>query len=720
MFNPGTSSVTFNGLNNTTININGGGNGTISFYDVILDKPNSPGGDNMNIAAGDQVTVLNNLTLTNGTLGTGTGILQVNGNIDIQTGFLGALVDLIIGGNGNSIINVDAPFKQAGNGNITINKANAASTVSFVTNLPSNNIVLGPSTTAGALTINSGLVNFPDNDNFLLNFVNFSVNAPGAYNAGTGTVTLERNNAQTISINGPLTTGTLNFTNLVVNNTSGGGNVNLEIGDAIVVSNNLTISAGRFNTPGGSAINNSTIQVGGNITLNAAATATTAAIRLLFIGGNNQSVSLAAGTESHFNGPIEVTKSGGNITLLSPMIVDQGGQTFTFASGIINSTTQNYLQFGQNTTWSGASNTSHVNGPVRKSGTTAFTFPVGNGVYLGAIHMSGNTGFNDPLIAARTYQATYIRQNPQDNWPNTNQPPTFGNPPQLITISTCEYWLLDEQDNIIPPSSTDPTIPYTWLSYDNVRSCGVTDATFIGVMGWLGSARWNNFANGGLTTVNGINYVRSNVRTFNVLENFQAPVFTLGTVRPDLNPLPVRWLSFNGRYFNSGVDLSWSTAAELNNDKFTVERSADGVSFSAIGEVKGRGNSNVNATYAFRDQKPLNGVSYYRIRQTDLDGKESYSDVIKITISNGNAGGFRVFPNPLNGNAQLVLENTAWTNKKVTVTVFNALGAIVRQEQVTFGADSRARLDLSNLQGGSYFIRTQFNNQKEVLPFVIQ
>ena len=69
----------------------------------------------------------------------------------------------------------------------------------------------------------------------------------------------------------------------------------------------------------------------------------------------------------------------------------------------------------------------------------------------------------------------------------------------------------------------------------------------------------------------------------------------------------------------------------------------------------------------------------------------------------------------------LVLENADWKNQKVTVTIYNATGGIVQQQQVTFGADSRSRLDLSRLKKGSYFITTTLaDGKKQTLSFIVQ
>ncbi|MFT3934552.1 MAG: hypothetical protein QM726_13095 [Chitinophagaceae bacterium] len=92
--------------------------------------------------------------------------------------------------------------------------------------------------------------------------------------------------------------------------------------------------------------------------------------------------------------------------------------------------------------------------------------------------------------------------------------------------------------------------------------------------------------------------------------------------------LPVTWISFTGRKVQSTIALKWVTAAELNNAYFDVERKGDDGSFTAIGRVAAATQGNSSNEYQFTDNKPLAGQSYYRLKQVDIDGKSSYSNVI--------------------------------------------------------------------------------------------
>ncbi|HLP20570.1 MAG TPA: T9SS type A sorting domain-containing protein, partial [Chitinophagales bacterium] len=112
------------------------------------------------------------------------------------------------------------------------------------------------------------------------------------------------------------------------------------------------------------------------------------------------------------------------------------------------------------------------------------------------------------------------------------------------------------------------------------------------------------------------------------------------------SPLPVTLVSFEAtaKPVLQQVQTKWVTSMEINNDYFTVERSSDGVNFAEVGQVEGAGNSTTNINYVFNDTKPLTGVSYYRLKQTDFDGHFTYSNVVAVAM--GEQTAVRMYPNP--------------------------------------------------------------------------
>lgn len=97
--------------------------------------------------------------------------------------------------------------------------------------------------------------------------------------------------------------------------------------------------------------------------------------------------------------------------------------------------------------------------------------------------------------------------------------------------------------------------------------------------------------------------------------------------------LPVEFISLTSLSDEKTIVLNWITASETNNDYFTVERSENGLDFDVLDIVAGAGNSNTIKEYIFNDPVPLNGTSYYRIKQTDYDGKYSYSEITSVEFN---------------------------------------------------------------------------------------
>jgi hypothetical protein len=113
--------------------------------------------------------------------------------------------------------------------------------------------------------------------------------------------------------------------------------------------------------------------------------------------------------------------------------------------------------------------------------------------------------------------------------------------------------------------------------------------------------------------------------------------------------LPVDLLTFTGHCNNNTITLAWSTSTETNNDYFTVERSEDGFAWTGIGTVKSEGNSSIIQYYSYTSDETKNEISYFRLKQTDLNGKSEYFKTIQVGNCSGKSAGVNIYPNPSNG-----------------------------------------------------------------------
>ncbi|AMM51273.1 hypothetical protein TH61_08945 [Rufibacter sp. DG15C] len=170
-----------------------------------------------------------------------------------------------------------------------------------------------------------------------------------------------------------------------------------------------------------------------------------------------------------------------------------------------------------------------------------------------------------------------------------------------------------------------------------------------------------------------------------------------------INPLPVTLVSFEGHVVTKGVQLNWSTATEKNNAKFVVERSSNGKTFQATGEVKGAGNSSLLLNYSFLDATSPVGTVYYRLKQVDLDGSSENSKVIAVKIKTEATSTTKLnaYPNPTTSVVNLDLSSLS--NTKVTIMVYSLDGRLVQTSQVQGGGTQK--VDLSNLAVGTYLLK---------------
>ena len=185
---------------------------------------------------------------------------------------------------------------------------------------------------------------------------------------------------------------------------------------------------------------------------------------------------------------------------------------------------------------------------------------------------------------------------------------------------------------------------------------------------------------------------------------------------PHINPLPITLLSFNANYSNDAVQLAWSTAAEINNNYFTVSRSADGVNFTTLGKVKGAGNSTEKEDYSYTDLTALDGVNYYRLQQTDYDGVTTADAIVIVTINE--SGTFaRVLPNPVKDNCIVTFNDNE--GEYFQLSIYDLMGREVMEQNILSVKGSNAiELNTSTLPDGIYIISLPVNNNPVKVKFI--
>jgi hypothetical protein len=165
-------------------------------------------------------------------------------------------------------------------------------------------------------------------------------------------------------------------------------------------------------------------------------------------------------------------------------------------------------------------------------------------------------------------------------------------------------------------------------------------------------------------------------------------------------PLPVTFTDFKLAKAAGNVLVEWSTAMEVDNSHFEIERSNNGITFEAIARMDGKADSRAEVKYSFTDNAPLAGVGYYRIRQVDLDGTSTVTRTRSIDIPVISQA--FIYPNP--ASAILTLENI---EPNSIITFVSALGREVRKETAK---TNKWTVSLEGMSAGFYTVSITSSN----------
>ena len=138
------------------------------------------------------------------------------------------------------------------------------------------------------------------------------------------------------------------------------------------------------------------------------------------------------------------------------------------------------------------------------------------------------------------------------------------------------------------------------------------------------------------------------------------------------SPLPANLVNVKAYQKGSAIQVEWTSATEINVDKYEVEKSTDGQSFTPIGTVQARGNSTSHVNYSLADHQAQTGTNYYRIKSIDKNGTVQYSSVVRVNVEKG-SGAITIYPHPVMNNT-ITLQLSNLERGKYTVTLTNKLG----------------------------------------------
>ncbi|MBN4061630.1 hypothetical protein JYU20_00345 [Bacteroidales bacterium AH-315-I05] len=591
--------------------------------------------DNVIIDSNDVVTltaneIINNITIyATGTLANSTFTMTVNGDYTISGTH-----------SGSGQINLDGASK-----NIDGNTGSITNTA--LLRITGNKTILS----GASITKSSGNV---DIDGAFTVFNNGTITIGGNLTGGNASATWRQEANSSLTISGALlVTGVLNAA--ANNNTvdyNGGGAQTVKVPTSNY--HHLKVTNSGTKTLGGSVDINGNLTMSGTAVLDAGANTINLAgnwdnttVSDLFIEGTStvifdgsiaQNINPNNAFSEIFNS-LTINKTTGDITLGTTSNATVNG-TMTLTSGDII-TGANILIMSSSSTLSGGGVSSHVNGNMRHTiaavGPTTVVFPVGNGIIYRRINLEN---VNHTSGAAATYTANMIN--------SSAGALGYTVPGTLVKVSGIRHWEIVRAG---AANFTDARVRLYWGGDDQV-----SDLPNLAVAKDDGASNWIDLS-GTATGLPASGDILSAV--FTTFSKFALANRTGGG-----NALPIELLSFTAKLNSDKVDLKWVTQTETNNDYYTVERatssalqtsppgSTEGV-WETVSEVLGAGNSNEKLEYSAIDKNPYIGISYYRLKQTDFDGKFSYSNIVPveyypISVANPEIE-FIIYPNPSHG-----------------------------------------------------------------------
>jgi hypothetical protein len=252
-------------------------------------------------------------------------------------------------------------------------------------------------------------------------------------------------------------------------------------------------------------------------------------------------------------------------------------------------------------------------------------------------------------------------------------------------------------------------LKFTWVAADQAASFNPADVVVIA--SWNGTAYVTDVA---VVTGSGTP-ADPYVATATGITAFNRPFIVA-----NLSAMPLSLSSVKAYQSGTGIKLDWATSAEINTDKFVVEKSAEGTSFTSIGTVTAKGNSNTLSNYTLFDASPFTGNNFYRLKMMDKDGSFTYSAILKVAIGKIKSE-VVIAPNPIKGN-KLNIQLSNVEKGSYTVNVFNNAGQQILSKTINHAGGSASQvLELpSQIRTGTYQVQIVGTDMKMTKTIIVE
>lgn len=255
---------------------------------------------------------------------------------------------------------------------------------------------------------------------------------------------------------------------------------------------------------------------------------------------------------------------------------------------------------------------------------------------------------------------------------------------------------------------TETDIPFNWQGQTMVYN-----AQRLMAPNELGTAL--DFSSGNTVDINlnftmNASWIADNCELVSFIQNLDGKEILQGTKvsLPNLTVLPVELTSFSAVAVAGSVNLNWTTATEINNSGFEVQKSVDGSSFITVGFVKGNGTTTEPRTYSFSDKQVTNSTQalYYRLKQIDFNGSFSYSGVVEVVLDIPTEYALgQNYPNPFNPTTKI--KYSVPHSGLVNIVIYDLTGqeVLTLLNEVKETGNYEVQLNATHLSSGVYFYR---------------
>jgi hypothetical protein len=386
----------------------------------------------------------------------------------------------------------------------------------------------------------------------------------------------------------------------------------------------------------------------------------------------------------------------------NPQISSGGSHTIsnsaTFTDGVISNS--GTITFNDATATSTAN--SYVDGPVvyiDGATNSGFTYPLGDGDIWARMGVG-------TLTDGSQFTAQYFDASPIVAFGSAIDGTDFD--PATAIISGREYWILSYDGG----GTSSAVVTLYWE--DGTRS-EITDLADLTITKWDGT-NWGT--DGGIVTTTAGAPAAGSLTTTTAYTTFSP--FTFASPN-GTNALPVDLTYFEATAGPDGVQLTWETYLERNNDYFQIEGSIDAENFETISIIQGHGTNSTTQRYSYLHTFPSAGVNYFRLRQVDYDGTNEISETISVFVDPQKIPfSCTVFPNPT-VNGRFTLRSSLKSDKEIIqIHLLNLNGQVMHKDKVFPNSFNFEREYNLPVRQGLYLLKIRQGYYEDVVKLLLK